>query len=214
MVSAYTVEQVDEDALTEYLQAQYCQRKVITGYIDELRSEVDCSSIDGILCDYCTEAFQAQAADSGREEVEGGTEEESGAVVIQRKLRREGISDKVMMEAVQLLSRGCVYCEVAALEAVEPHGYHECLQAAVSRPKCEYEAFREWRKELQLLEYLYCWFCGLPQWACQVQGVGERCLWPDVVLPVVYLLQKKGYFVEHIGSGLGYRGQSDDDFRE
>ena len=44
--------------------------------------------------------------------------------------------------------------------------------------------------------------------------MGERCLWPDVVLPVVYLLQKKGYFVEHIGSGLGYRGQSDDDFRE
>ena len=57
MVSAYTVKQVDEDVLTEYLQAQCCRRKVITGYIDELRSEVDCSSIDGILCDYCTEAF-------------------------------------------------------------------------------------------------------------------------------------------------------------
>ena len=57
MVSAYTVEQVDEDALIEYLQAQYCRRKVITGYIDELRSEVDYSSIDRILCDYCTEAF-------------------------------------------------------------------------------------------------------------------------------------------------------------
>ena len=57
VVSAYTVEQVDEDALTEYLQAQCCRRKVIAGYIDELRSEVDCSSIDGILCDYCTEAF-------------------------------------------------------------------------------------------------------------------------------------------------------------
>jgi len=57
VVSAYTVKQVDEDVLTEYLQAQCCRRKVIAGYIDELRSEVDCSSIDGILCNYCTEAF-------------------------------------------------------------------------------------------------------------------------------------------------------------
>lgn len=57
VVSTYTVEQVDEDVLIEYLQAQCCRRKVITGYIDELRSEVDCSSIDGILCNYCTEAF-------------------------------------------------------------------------------------------------------------------------------------------------------------
>jgi hypothetical protein len=122
------------------------------------------------------------------------------------------------MEAIQLLSRRCVYCEVtvsaAALEAAEPHGYHKCLQAAASTARCGYESFRGWRKQLQLPEYLHCWFCGLPQWACQVKGVGERCSWPDVVLPVVYVLHKKGFFAEHVGAGLGYRGQSDADLRE
>jgi hypothetical protein len=94
------VEQVDEDALIEYLQAQCCRWKVIADYMDGLRLEIDCSSIDGIPCDYCIEAFQAQVADSGWEEVEVWTEEESGAVVIQQKLRREGIANKVIMEAV------------------------------------------------------------------------------------------------------------------
>jgi len=63
--------------------------------------------------------------------------------VIQRKLRRKGIADKIIIEAVQLLSRGCIYCEVTALEAAEPHRYHEYLQAAANGPKCEYKAFRE-----------------------------------------------------------------------
>jgi hypothetical protein len=47
-----------------------------------------------------------------------------------------------------------------------------------------------------------------------VKGVGERYSWPDVVLPVVYVLYKKGLFTEHIAAGLGYRGQSDADLRE
>jgi hypothetical protein len=34
------------------------------------------------------------------------------------------------------------------------------------------------------------------------------------VLPVVYLLQKKSYFIEHIRSRLRYRGQSNDDLRK
>jgi hypothetical protein len=41
-----------------------------------------------------------------------------------------------------------------------------------------------------------------------------RCLWPDIVLLVVYVFYRKGLFAEHIGAGLGYRGQSDIDLRE
>jgi hypothetical protein len=98
VVSIYIVKQVDEDALTAYLQAQCCRREVIAGYIDGLQSEVDYNSIDGILYDYCSQVSQAQVADSSRGEVKA--EEDSGVVVIQRKLYREGITNKVIMEVV------------------------------------------------------------------------------------------------------------------
>jgi hypothetical protein len=35
-----------------------------------------------------------------------------------------------------------------------------------------------------------------------------------MVLPVIYVLHKKGFFAEHVGAGLGYRGESDTDLRE
>jgi superfamily II DNA helicase RecQ len=53
VVSAYSVEQVDEDALTEYIQAQCCRRRVIGRYIDGAGKEVNCEGIEGISCDYC-----------------------------------------------------------------------------------------------------------------------------------------------------------------
>jgi hypothetical protein len=64
---------------------------------------------------------------------------------VQGKLRQEGMADQVIMEAVQLLSRRCVYCEVTqergaeALEAAEPHGYQECELAGV---RCQYPFVR------------------------------------------------------------------------
>ena len=80
VVSVYIVEQVNENVLTEYLQVQCCRRKVITGYMDGLQSKVDCNSIDGILYDYCNQAFRVQAADSSREEVK--VKEDNGIVII------------------------------------------------------------------------------------------------------------------------------------
>jgi superfamily II DNA helicase RecQ len=218
VVSTYTVEQVDEDALTAYLQAQCCRRRVIGSYMDGLDNEVDCEAIDGILCDYCSIAFQQSVP--GQEETkvkEEEDEEKSGSKVVQEKLAQEGKADAVLIEAVQRLSRRCVYCEVTqeqgaeALEAAEPHGYYECELASVG---CKYEDFRAWRKELQLPEYLHCWLCGLPQWVCQVGEARETCLWPDVVLPVVYVLKQKGLFIEYVGSELGYQGSSEQDLRE
>jgi hypothetical protein len=34
------------------------------------------------------------------------------------------------------------------------------------------------------------------------------------MLPVMYVLQQKGLFAEYVGSGLGYRGSSEQDVRE
>jgi hypothetical protein len=122
-----------------------------------------------------------------------------------------------MMEAVQLLGRGCMYCEVMqeggvrGVELAEPPGYRQYLLAGSG---CGYDEFLRWREGLVLPEYLHCWFCGLPQWACEVSAGGVGCLWPDVVLPVVFVLQQTGHFGDYLAEGLGYQGQSEQDFRE
>ena len=208
VVSAYTVEQVDEDALTRYLQARCCRRKIIAEYMDGL-DKVDCAAIDGVPCDYCLRADgQAAPGPEGDE-----AEEESGRQAVQEKLRQQGQADRVMREAVQRLSGRCIYCEVLQEKLVEAHGYDEC-QLAVGGG-CGYEGFLVWREGLVLPEYLQCWNCGLPQWVCPVGGGGGRqCLWPDVVLPVVYILEQKRFFAEHIGAELGYRGESSRDLQE
>jgi superfamily II DNA helicase RecQ len=57
VVSTYTVEQVDKDALTAYLQAWGCLRTAIAGYIDGLSEAADCKAIDSIPCDHYTWVF-------------------------------------------------------------------------------------------------------------------------------------------------------------
>jgi hypothetical protein len=47
-----------------------------------------------------------------------------------------------------------------------------------------------------------------------VEEARKKCLWPDVVLPVVYVLKQKGLFIEYVGSELGYQGSSEQDLRE
>jgi superfamily II DNA helicase RecQ len=66
VVSAYTVEQVNKDALTAYLQARCCRRTVLASYIDGLSEAVDCEAINGISCDYCTQVSRCRFA-RGRE---------------------------------------------------------------------------------------------------------------------------------------------------
>jgi hypothetical protein len=133
------------------------------------------TAIDSISYDYCTQVSQSRVLrgeereagwgnDSGVKETDA-EEEESRSKVVQARLRQEGAADEVMIRAVQLLSRQCVYCEVTqeqgakALEAAEAHRYCECEVASAG---CQYKDFRAWRTRLQLLEYLHCWFCGLP----------------------------------------------------
>ena len=57
IMSEYSVEQVDEDAMTEYIQARRCRREVLSWYFDKgvvaEGERVDCYSTDSVLCDWC-----------------------------------------------------------------------------------------------------------------------------------------------------------------
>ena len=62
IMSEYLVEQVDEDAMTEYIQARTCRRVVLGRYFDRAdndddngssSSSMDCHSTDSVFCDWC-----------------------------------------------------------------------------------------------------------------------------------------------------------------
>ena len=50
-MSAYLVEKVDEDAMTAFMQASTCRRKVLGHYFDWESGVVDCVGMDSIFCD-------------------------------------------------------------------------------------------------------------------------------------------------------------------
>src|SRR5271165_65731 len=51
--SAYSVEEVDEEAITAFILAPTCRRKVLSQYMDPESDKVDCSSTDSVFCDRC-----------------------------------------------------------------------------------------------------------------------------------------------------------------
>lgn len=57
ILSAYSVEEVDEEAMTAFIRASTCRRKVLSQYMDLESSEegsvVDCIGIDSVFCDRC-----------------------------------------------------------------------------------------------------------------------------------------------------------------
>ena len=54
ILSAYCVEDVDEGAMTEFLQSRGCRRQVMARYFDGEDKGVDCRATDSIFCDRCS----------------------------------------------------------------------------------------------------------------------------------------------------------------
>ena len=52
-LSAYSVEEMDEEAMTAFILAPTCQRKVLSQYMDLESNKVDCISTDSVFCDRC-----------------------------------------------------------------------------------------------------------------------------------------------------------------
>jgi hypothetical protein len=53
ILSAYSVEQIDEEAMTEFIQARTCRRKVLSQYFDRESKPTDCHRTDSVFCDWC-----------------------------------------------------------------------------------------------------------------------------------------------------------------
>jgi SOS response regulatory protein OraA/RecX len=66
-------------------------------------------------------------------------EGENGSKAVQKRLRQKGVADQVIIKAVQLLSRHCVYYKVTqeqeakAQKTAEPYKYNSYVFASAAR---------------------------------------------------------------------------------
>ena len=214
----HSVERLDEEALTEHLQSSGCRRGAIGRSMDGIDG-VDCKTLDAIYCDRCArgvmvvvrEVYQSQAIPVDP------TDSLEGLVAIETRTREIGQYDEEVMEGLRRLGRRCIYCEmlqVTSREGGNTHAYQECPVAVSDGLRCSYEDFQNWWSDLQLHDYMHCFQCGLPQTICKVAEFGGVCAYPDVMLPVLFVLHRHGKLVPTLHHQLGYDGQTEEDLME
>ena len=81
-MSAYSVEQIDEDTITEFIQSHGCRRQVLGRHIDGDPDRSSCSQMDGVFCDRCRVYSRARGPIREESQAEPGTAtiEESAAI--------------------------------------------------------------------------------------------------------------------------------------
>ncbi|KFY03551.1 hypothetical protein V490_00144 [Pseudogymnoascus sp. VKM F-3557] len=217
VLSRDAVDAIEEEALTMYLKTTGCRREVISAYMDGL-SDVDagsCESIDGVWCDYCMKAFQCDPPQLLGLAV--AKEEPSGSQIIAERFQIIGGELDAVMRVLGKLGRRCVYCEVVfrGTAVDDGHEYPNCPKALEDERGADFSSWRRWRKRLRLPEdeYSHCWRCGLPQSICLAMVEADAdCAYPDIVLPVIFLLLQHGRLDSKLQNEFGYQGKSDTDF--
>jgi hypothetical protein len=223
-MSEYSVEQVDEDAMTEFIQSKGCRRVVLGRHMDEAGVESSCSQTDRVFCDRCKMKSGGGLGVSVRVGVE--VEEEETAVVegmedmlngsqmIHNRLRAvEGLHEK-MMEVMGELQGGCIYCQFIREGDVGDqgaHGYKDCTSAEESG--CGYGKYKGWREGVDLGTYQHCWKCGLSQKVCRRLEDDGWCEYPEVMLPGLYILHRNGH-LQGIAEAVGFQGDFEVDVWE
>ncbi|TGO31480.1 hypothetical protein BHYA_0676g00010 [Botrytis hyacinthi] len=140
IMSEYSVEQIDEDTMTEFIQGPGCRRQVLCRYMDGTTSGNNCSQTDSVLCDQCWNGSRARGRipTAARHEREVGTIEErtaiTGADIIQRRLGQVEASQEQMVAVMDRLQGDCIYCGLIKKEHARgrAHAYQDCLNAVTS----------------------------------------------------------------------------------
>lgn len=212
---AYTVEQVDEEAMTAYMATRGCRRRVLGRYFDG--AETDCGGVDGVLCDNCQREARVGMIERVSEQVgeqvvreEAGivaTDEPSGLSAIQQRLHQMEASYEGIFRFMDQLGQGCIYCQLIHGKRPGEHGYWEC--AAAGTAGCDQRSYEAWRGRLTFPSGQQCWNCGLPQGQCHGQGRADergKCAYRDVIFQGIFILHKSGN-IEAMIRMAGFPGQ-------
>ena len=207
LVTAYTVEDEDEAALSEFLEATSCRRAILARHMDGVSEGADCTSSSSMLCDWC----EGRKGDGGLGIGAGGrgtgSSSGSGSQVIAQAYRQDVQQDEAMVRFLDELKRHCIFCQLIRLDGDAETGVHshaECPEA--ESYGCGIEAYRQWRRQLELAQRGQCFRCGLPQSICTAVEQGERCTYYHILLPGIFILHQYGE-LEDMCTVVGFQGE-------
>jgi len=223
ILSAYSVEAVDEEAMTAFIQARTCRRRVLSQYIDGETEGTDCHSTDSVFCDWCKVRSRRAQQGQGQEEKEEEEEEEeeeveqaeqqpSGPQIIGQRLRGEQELYESMIKVMDDLQGQCIYCTTMIEEQRPLHTYSECTEAVADG--CGYNAYQQWRSGVDFGQAKQCWECGLSQRICRrlerPAGQWLPCEYAGIMLPSIFIVQQQQHLAK-IVQAVGFQGMYDSD---
>lgn len=223
ILSAYCVEDIDERAMTEFIQYSGCRRQVMAKYFDceSESTRVDCIATDSIMCDRCKFNSFGQGRQVINQSVEADRTENdtpieiSGSQLIAGKLRQGIEADELMFRVMDEFQHGCIFCRLVREDGEGldgPHSYQSCV--AAFQHQCHYGEFQDWREGITIeSDYTHCFDCGLPQRLCRRFENGSMCEYPDIVFPGIFILHQRGY-LEDIVQQVGFQGDYQHDLWE
>jgi hypothetical protein len=168
------VEEVDAEAMMEFVRTRGCRRAVMSRYLDG--RAVDCGEIEGAAtCDRCGD----------------------GRTEWQEQRRREGREWALVEATLNELADACAVCWLLTADgpgAQSSDGESENVDYMHARASCHRyvkpkdSALDQFRRGIHYDdgESYACWKCGIEQRLC---GRGDDsaapCRWPNVLVPVV-----------------------------
>jgi superfamily II DNA helicase RecQ len=238
IMSAYSTEQVDEDAMSEFVQSRECRRVVLGRYFDgDEGAGQDCRTMDWAYCDICRArsrqerefrfielARPDQVGQEAGDEVEvaqaGGQEEPDGRRMIADVSYEVEEAEEDMFRVMRELQQQCIYCMLIhgkekgpRISDDKPHAYDldNCFPAEVNG--CGFIHFQTWRKELIVQTGQDCFTCGLSQQVCRGTEDGTTCECPQIVFQGMFILhqQKK---LQAVAELEGFQGSYETDIWE
>jgi superfamily II DNA helicase RecQ len=241
IMSAYSTEQIDEDAMTEFVQSRECRRVVLGQYLDgDEGIGRDCRTMDWAYCDICRARshqerdFQlielAGPDQAGREarvdvEVEAvqqveGPEEPDGRHMIATASYESEEADEQMFRVMRELQQQCIYCMLIhgtetrhRISDDEPHGYNldNCFPAEANR--CGFNHFQAWRKKFVIPTGQDCFTCGLSQQVCRGTEDRTTCEYPHIVFQGMFILHQRQK-LQAVAEIEGFQGSYETDIWE
>jgi superfamily II DNA helicase RecQ len=171
IMSEYSIEQVDEDAMTAFIQSGQCWREVLARYLDGDIKGTDCKSTDSVLCNRCIieirkaafeEVIQEGSAIDKTDETNKKKEsrEEDGQQAIAQTMYNIKERDKEMFLIMNTLQGGCIYCKLMFLGGEEEQAYSSththlnCIDA--KEVGCSIDSYKKWREGVDFRQSKHC----------------------------------------------------------
>jgi len=211
IVSEYSTEQIDEEAMTEFVQSKECRRNVLGRYFD---GEVlgDCREMDWVQCDICSAQSHQDRVLQIIDQTDANTDSEvNGSEMIAVGSYKREEAEERMFQVMKGLKEQCIYCmfthgeEGSKISEDEAHSYEDynCFHAEMEQ--CTFQHFRKWRKSIRLESGLDCFTCGLSQQICRATEDGTKCEYPNMVFQGFFILHQQGK-LEEVAKIEGFQG--------